>query len=165
MLKQAILYKDELQRKYAEAICDDHFKFYTGESYRHFKLEIDDNDWNSLQFVSVDSNNKIIGMLGAGFNRDSRNFQGFGIMNFTKKPNVTFAKDVIQFLKNIKNVHNANRIEFMAYVGSDAEAMYQKFIMKHGGRVVGTKRRCQKLIDGKYYDSTLFEILKEDMNF
>ena len=40
-----------------------------------------------------------------------------------------------------------------------------KFIKKHGGRIVGTYKNSTKLIDGKYYDSVMFEIMREDMNF
>lgn len=165
MLKQAILYENEIKKKYVEAMCDDYFKFYNGCSYRNFGIEIDSNDWNTLQRVSVNSNGEVIGYICAEINRDSRNITGFGIMNFTKKPSIVFAKDLLQFLREIRDDYNANRFEFLAYVGSKADIMYKAFILKYGGRIVGTKKRSQKLSDGKYYDSTIFEILREDMKF
>jgi hypothetical protein len=165
VLKQAILYGNELKQKYVEAMCDDYFKFYNGCSYRNFNLDISNNDWNSIQRVSVDSNGDVIGFMSADINRDSRNIDCFGIMNFTKQPNIIFAKDLLKFMRELRDDYNANKFEFVAYVGSDAEKMYRKFISKYGGRIIGVKRRSQKLSDGKYYDSTLFEIMREEMIF
>ncbi|EHI98021.1 hypothetical protein CDLVIII_1322 [Clostridium sp. DL-VIII] len=165
MLRQAILYSEDLRKKYVEAMCDDYFKFYSGCSYRSFDIEILKDDWNVIQRVSVNSEGKIIGFMSAEINRDSKNIDRFGIMNFTKNPNAVFAKDLIKFLRELKHSYNANKFEFAAYVGSEAEKMYTKFISKYGGNVIGRKRRSQKLADGEYYDTTIFEIMREDMNF
>ena len=165
MLKQAILYEEQLKRKYIEASCDDYFKFYFSSSCREFSLKIHDNDYWTIQMVSVDKNDNIIGFISVDMNNDSKVAKYFGIINFTKKPNIIFAMDVIRFLRDLRDRHNASKFEFTAFVDGSAERMYQKFIKNHGGRVVGTYKNSTKLIDGKYYDSRMFEIMREDMNF
>lgn len=165
MLKQAILYRDTVKQRYIEAMCDEYFKFYHGNSYTNFDFELASNDWNTIEMVSVNSKNEVIGFMSAEINRDTKNITGFGVMNFTKNPNIIFAKDMLKFMKMLKYNYNANKFEFCAYTGSPAEGFYKRFIEKHGGNVIGIKRRSQVLSDGHYYDSTLFEILREDMRF
>ena len=164
MLKQAILYEEQLKRKYIEAVCDDYFKYYF-DSCREFSLKIYDSDYWTIQMVSIDKNNNIIGFISVNMNYNSRVANRFGIMNFTKTPNITFAIDVIKFLRDLRDKYDVSKFEFMAFVGAPAEMMYQKFIKRHGGRVVGTYKNSTKLVDGKYYDSRMFEIMREDMNF
>jgi len=165
MLKQAILYKDELTTKYIEAMCDDHFKFYNAGSNRNFTFSLVDNDYWTIQRVSVDSDNNVIGFMGCDISRDNKVMRHFGLMNFTKRTNIIFAKDVLQFLRELKNTYCASKFEFVAYAGGEPEKMYRRFIEKHGGRIVGTLTDTQVLTDGKSYNSTLFEIMREDMNF
>jgi len=165
LLKPAILHEDQLVRKYREAVCDDHFKFYTGTSYRNYNFEVERNDWSAIQRVSIDKNGVLIGFMSAYINRESRVVSSFGILNFTKKANLIWSIDIIKFIRELRDRYNASKFEFVAFVGSDAECMYRRFIEKHGGNVAGTLRHTAKLIDGEYYDSTLFEIMREDMHF
>lgn len=165
MLKQATLYKEELTKKYIEAMCDDHFKFYNSSSNRNFTFSVVDNDYWAIQKVSVDKDDNVIGFMACDISRDNGVMRHFGLMNFTKMPNIIFAKDVMQFLRELRDIYNASKFEFIAYVGGHPEQMYRKFINKHGGRIVGTLTDTQILTDGKIYSSTLFEIMREDMNF
>lgn len=165
MLKQAILYKEELTKKYIEAMCDDHFKFYNSGSNRSFTFSLVDNDYWTIQRVSVDKDNNVIGFMGCDIARDDRVMRHFGLMNFTKQPNITFARDVLDFLRELRDTYNASKFEFVAYEGGHPEIMYRKFIKKHGGRIVGTLTDTQILTDGKSYNSTLFEIMRKDMKF
>lgn len=165
LIKPAILFQKELEESYAKAICDPFFKFYNGASYRDFTIRIAKDDWNTIQRVSVDSSNNIIGLMIAEFDRDSRIVRNIGIMNFTKQPNAIFSKDLLDFMRELRDEYQANKFEFIGYVESPSEKMYRKFISKYGGRVVGVSRRTQKLIDGMYYNATYFEIMREEMNF
>ena len=40
--------------------------------------------------------------------------------------------------------------------------MYDKFISKYGGRIVGIKQKDTMLFDGKLYDTKMYEIFTED---
>jgi hypothetical protein len=165
LLAPATLHEDQLTRQYKEAVCDDHFKFYMGTSYRNYNLEIQRNDWNVIQRVSIDKGGKLIGFMSASIDRESRVVGSFGILNFTKKTNIIWSMDIVKFIRELRDQYDASKFEFVGFVGSDAERMYRRFIEKHGGNIAGTLRRTALLIDGNYYDSTLFEIMREDMNF
>ena len=165
MLKKAILYEEEVKTKYMEAMTQDRFKYYAGGSYLYFDLEIKKNDWNEIQRVSVDKDNKVIGFLSAEINRVTKNMKFFGIMHFDETPDIVFSRDVISFLRELRDNYLANKFNFLAYKGSPAQKLYDKFILKHGGRVVGIQLQDQILSDGKLYDSKLYEILREEMKF
>ncbi|MCK9327619.1 MAG: hypothetical protein M0P69_19145 [Bacteroidales bacterium] len=165
MLVPAILHEEQLKKNYAKAICDDHYKFYMATSYRNFTPDVKNSDWNTIQRVSIDKDGNVIGFMSAEINRDSKVIDRFGLLNFTKAINLIFAQDLIKFIRELRDRYDASKFEFMAFVGGEAEQMYRKFIGKHGGNIVGTMKRTSKLIDGKYYDATMFEIMREDMNF
>jgi hypothetical protein len=166
MLKQAILYEEKLKREYLEAICDDdQLKFYNSSSYRTFNFQVVDTDCWKIQLVSVDTNDNLIGYISADIDRDSRVVSSFGIMNFTKVINIIFSKDLMNFMKSLRDKCNASKFEFCAFAGGKPEQMYRRFINKYGGRVVGTYTSSSKLLDGKYYDLTLFEVMRKDMKF
>ena len=165
MLVPAILYEEQLKKQYIAAACNDHYKFYTGASYRRFTPYIQDNDWSAIQRVSVDKDGNVIGYMSAEIDRESKVVNRFGLLNFTKQINVIFAQDLIKFIRELRDRYDASKFEFMAFVGGPAEKMYRKFIKRHGGNIVGTFKKTAKLTDGKYYDATMFEIMREDMNF
>lgn len=165
MLRQAILYKDELRTKYIGAMCDDHFKFYNCTTYSSFDFEVKESDCWKIQMVSVDDNDNVIGYMTNAIDRDSKIMNCFGIMNFTKKTSLTFSRDLLSYIKYLRDTCQASKFEFCAYVGGKPEVMYSKFIDKHGGRIVGTYTDGAKLQDGKYYDCRMFEIMRKDMNF
>jgi hypothetical protein len=165
LLAQAILYEEQLKKQYATAMCDDYYKFYMSTSYRNFIPNIQNSDWSTIQRVSVDKNSNVIGYMSAEIDRDSKVVNRLGLLNFTKQINVIFAQDLIKFIKELRDRYAASKFEFMAFVGGDAERMYRKFIKRHGGNIVGTFRSTAKLIDGKYYDATMFEIMREEMKF
>lgn len=165
MLVPAILHEEQLKKNYVKAMCDDHYKFYMSTSYRSFTPNVQNNDWSTIQRVSIDKNGNVIGYMSAEIDRDSKVVNRFGLLNFTKQINVIFAQDLIKFIRELRDRYDASKFEFMAFVGGEAEQMYRKFISKHGGNIVGTLKKTSKLIDGKYYDATMFEIMREDMNF
>ena len=96
MLKRAILYKDELNRKYIEALDNEKNKYFYG-MYNNFGITVDESDWNALQFVSVDKNNNIIGYIRADIDRCVNYISSLAFINFTGQANVTFSKDCLKF--------------------------------------------------------------------
>jgi len=165
MLVQAILHKEELTRKQIESACDDYFMFYHSGSFRRFSFELEDDSCWKIQMVSVGKLKSVIGYMSVNIDRDSKVVDGFGIINFTKKLNLIFAIDLIEFLRYLRDVCKASKFDFSAFVGGAPELMYKRFIKKHGGNVVGTYIADFRLLDGKLYDRTLFEIMRKDMKF
>ena len=98
MLVQAILHEEELTRKHLEAICDDYFMFYNSDSHKSFEFSLEDNDFWEIQMVSLDINGDVIGYITVDLNRDSKVASSFSMINFTKKINIIFSRDVFKFL-------------------------------------------------------------------
>ena len=59
MLKLAINYADELKTKMQSIWFAEKYKYYNSQNY-YSEFNIADNTWSQHQYVSVDSNNKII---------------------------------------------------------------------------------------------------------
>lgn len=165
MLKPAYLYSDQLQRKYAETIDDNYYNFYFTGMWRNYKLKVYDDDCWIIQRVSVNSKGDVIGYMSASFDRESRVASSFAIMNFTKHINAVFAKDLLSYIRYLRDVQKASKFEFCAFVGGNPDRMYKQFIKKHGGRIIGVSQDATVLRDGLLHDMTLFEIMRLDMNF
>ena len=160
MLEPAILYKDRLKEKFAKEITKPKNKYANFGDYYSYELEIDTNEWDRLQRVSVNSKGDIVGYLKAEIDRNSLNISGMHIINFDQK-NIIFSKDLKRFFDLIFE-RGINKINFGVIVGNPAEKMYDKFISKYNGRIVGIKTKEIKLIDGELYDLKLYEIMRED---
>lgn len=76
--------------------------------------------------------------------------------------NYTFSKDFRKFLTELFDRYNFNKVSFKVIKGNAAEKMYDKYIEKYNGRVVGYRKNEIMLSDGRYYDDKLYEITKED---
>lgn len=161
ILKPALLYKEKLNKTYGEIIFKDKYKYYNYDSYWNYTLQLSENSWNEIEMVSIDRNDNVIGFLRAGILRDSNKISSLGIVNFYNK-NVIFAKDLYQFLNDLLVKFNFRKIEFLVVIGNPAEKMYDKYIKKYNGNIVGIKKESAKLQDGKYYDVKLYEIFRED---
>jgi hypothetical protein len=161
ILKLAYTYKDKLQAKYSEVVFQDKYKFYSCSVDWDYAIKISEDSWNNIQFVSVDEENNIRGYLSAHVSRNSDKVTGLGIINFYDT-NIVFSKDLYQFLKDLFEKFNFRKIEFSVVIGNPIEKMYDKYIKKYGGRIVGISKDDTKLQDGKYYDLKYYEIFRED---
>ena len=47
-------------------------------------------------------------------------------------------------------------------MGNPIEKMYDKYINKYGGRIIGINKQSTKLQDENYYDVKYYEIFRED---
>lgn len=162
MLKLAYNYLSELNNTYREIVFDDKYKFYNTSGYWTYELTIGNCNWSELDFVSVDKNDKILGYLGAGIDRNLNKIDYLRVLNFSNKDNIIFSKDLYKFIIDLFIKFNFRKIEFNVTVGNPIERMYDKYCLKYGGRIVGVKKQDVKLQDGKYYDNKLYEIFRED---
>lgn len=161
MLKLAIQYKEQLDKLLQNIVFDDRFKFYINDSGPELTVKINDDCWKNLQFVSI-LNDRVIGLFEANINRQSNMVTGMAIINFTGKANLVFAKDFRQFFYDLFLKYDFNKVEWGVVVGNPAEIIYDKFVAKRGGRVVGVYRESNRLWDGKLYDYKMYEILKRE---
>jgi len=162
MLRPAQLYKNEIQTKYAEAIADDKNFYLQCDSYNNYELKIDENDWNLIQLVSIDSNNNVTGYFHAAIDRAAWNVTEIMAANFNS-PSLSFGRDFMAFIDRLFMHHNFDKINFSCVQGNPAFHIYTRLMRKYEiGRVVGTYKRDIRMPNGKYYDRTFFEILSEE---
>jgi len=162
MLKLAYPYKEQLQEKYNQVIYDEKYKFYNISSYWTYEFIMDKNGWDRLDFVSVDADGFIIGYLGAALARPMNFVDGLSILNFGEKGNYCFAKDLHTFLIDLFLKFNFYKISFSIVVGNSIEKMYDKYVLKHGGRIIGHNKKHAMLYDGQLYDVKYYELFKDD---
>lgn len=170
MLKIALPYIDQLRELFLETWYREEYKYYNIDVYYDlYKPTIteEEGDYRSREFVSV-YNNRIIGYIEYSINRISNIVTNVCIIRFSHCQKnqlaemMQFSRDVMQVVDDIFMKFNHEKINFYCIKDNPARKMYEKFISKNGGTYVGTQRKNQKLMDNKYYDDCLYEILKED---
>lgn len=160
MLKPAQLYKERLQEENIKTwykLENMFWSFGTGT----VQININEDNYNRHQFVSVDDKDKIIGYIAYGVDWAAMNADRFGIISFDKG-NVLFIKDVYTAICDLFKKYHMNRVGWSATVGNPAIRGYRNFIKKYGGRECGYYRQNVKLQDGLLHDSVDFEILAEE---
>ena len=163
MLDIAFKYEEELKENLINTWYDDKYKFYWASSYHSFYScpKDSDGDWDIRQFVSLDSEGNILGLIEYGISRDKDLVSYFGAINFSDNK-VIFGMDLKQVLDDIFCKFNFRKIEFSVVVGNPVEKSYDKLIEKYNGHIIGIMHKHVKLIDNQYYDEKLYEIFRED---
>lgn len=161
MLDLAINHSEALRQKFRKIWFDDKYKFFeNGVYYNDFNT--DEMTWDRHQFASLDSDGDIVGYIGYDINRQANYAHSLAIINFTNYGKTVFAKDLLQVLKDIFEKFAFNKLSFAVVVGNPVESSYDKIVLQHGGRIVGTHKQDTRLMDGKLYDIKHYEILKEN---
>lgn len=161
MLKLAKLYENELDLNFMNCINKPHFKYLMG-SWSNFKVEIDDSNWNKLQFVSIDKNNNVIGYLGCHIDRTANYVWGLEFVNFTQNLNLTFSKDCKAFFDLVFKSYKFNKINWCVFIGNPAERTYDKLIKKYNGQIIGIYKEDYYTYDGEVCDKKAYELMRKD---
>lgn len=159
MLKIASEYEAELQNRFADAFMDERYKFYFTDGWTN-KYKAADSTWAVHEFVSVQSEN-VIGYIAYSVNRRTNSASSLCAINFQGK-SVAFSKDFLQALKDIFEKYHFRKLSFGVYIGNPAEKMYDRYIQKFGGRIVGVSKADSMLSDGRFYDYKQYEIFQKD---
>ena len=160
MLKPAQLYKEELIPEFERTWYDDEYKYYMNDCYFQ-DLEILSDTVNLHQFVSVDSNEEIVGYIAYEIDRATDNVSNLCAINM-KHNMFVFGMDLIQAIDDIFVKFNFSKIEFVVVVGNPAESMYDRFVRMCKGRIAGIYKKHVKLMDGQIYDVKMYEVMKEN---
>lgn len=163
MLDLAHKYEEEIRNRMYDTWYDEKYKFYYSSSY-HTPYESPnskDGDWCCREFVSLDSQHRIIGLISYEIVRDYDLVMNFGAINFSDNK-VTFGMDLAQVIDDIFCKFNMRKIEFNVVVGNPIEKSYDRLIKKYNGRIVGIRHKHCKLMDNKYYDDKIYELFRED---
>lgn len=136
---------------------EEYIKYYE-VAYLGFVKKYDD-EWADYQRVVEDAGGNLLGFLFCHINRTHDRIDNIELMNITKTINITFTKDIVKILEELRDRYR--KITFEVVIGNPAEKIYNKIIKKCNGRTIGTAKNHVKLMDGKYYDMKFYEINKE----
>lgn len=161
MLKLAYPYKDQLKVKFMETMFNEKYKYYHSSNFCDYELKLSDSSWTNLDFISVDKHDNILGFLGATIHRGDDMITSLQAINFYDL-NYAFSKDFHQFITDLFDKFKFRKMVFNVVIGNPAEKMYDKYIKKYNGRVVGIKIKEVKLYDGDFYDQKIYEIFRDD---
>ena len=156
MLKPAILYKDELEKKFAENLYTDDYFYYAGCGHVHYIPEIKAED-NNYQWAVVDKNEKLIGYIAYRIFPELDSAENFGIISFDKG-NLTFSRDLYHLFDDL--VKHYRRIEWRMVGGNHVESAYDHVIERYNGNKV-VLHNALKDNYGQYRDSIIYEIVKD----
>lgn len=156
MLIPAVLYKEEIERLFAEKIYTVDFFYYAGYPQWFMLPEIKVEE-NAYQWAILDSE-KLIGYLAYRIDLYTDNVYSFGLISFDKG-NIKLAKDVYNKLEELIKKHH--RVEWRVIGGNPAERGYSRFCKKHKGRKIILKDAVKDL-NGNYRNEYIFEIIKEE---
>lgn len=163
MLKNALLYKDEIMRKYQDVMYDLRYQYYCGGSGHNQPL-IPENNFERHTFASVDEEGNVIGFISYNVDYAAMSCCNFGACSFDIG-NRNFTKDLFIAIDEIFTKYHMNRLDFWCFIDNPVRPTYQKLIEKYGGRVVGTMTDTAKLQDGELHSSIIFELTAEEYLF
>lgn len=160
MLRPAKLYEDQVVELQRSIWYDEKYKYWNS-SMSYDSIEIKDSTYNEHQFVSVNSDDEVIGYISYNVNRETNNVHTLGVINFSND-SMTFGRDLGQALRDIFEKYHFRKLSFFVVCGNPIESSYDRMISKYGGRIVDTQIDEVRLVDGKYYNVKWYEILGED---
>jgi hypothetical protein len=161
MLKLAYPYQDALNQVWQACVLQEKYQFYNPVNFWSYTIDLSNSSWDSIQMVSVDNDDGILGYFTAYIDRISRKVSNIGAINFGTL-SITFSKDFYQFLIELFTKHHFRKVEWNVVIGNPAERMYDKIVAKYGGRIVGVRRESTTTADGVLRDEKLYEIFQCD---
>lgn len=154
--------QDEVDKLIARTFDDPHYKYYHVNGYLDYKSDNTSN-WPKEEYVSIDSNGKIVGHFYARIDRNARSVTSLAAINLDRdNRGPLFALDFKRFIEKMLIERGYYKMRFCVITENPAMHMYDKFIERYDGRVVGTFMKDDRLPDGKLYDTKHYEIFSED---
>ena len=162
MLKPAILHKGALPTCWAKVSMDTRYRFFS-ENYWIFDGNINNDNWHSHQFASVDQSDNVVGFFSVSIDRPCHFAYNMGAIRFKMEGryDVLFAKDFKEFFYKLFYFYKYNKLNFDVCIGSPYEKMYDKFAKRYGARIIGTKMQQWKLQDSTICDLKMYELPRE----
>lgn len=158
MLKPAILYKSEIERRFSEIVYDDEYSLYTGYPYNFELPNIQLRD-NHYQFAIVNGENKLIGYLAYQIDTFTNCAYNFGLYSFDKG-NPIIGRDLFERMEYLRNHYH--RIECRMIGNNPVKRSYDRYFHSHGGTYHRLKHAIKDR-DGNYVDVYIYEIVNEDI--
>lgn len=158
MLKPAIVYKDKLEKAFAQEIYSERYFYYTGYAYGfelpNIRAQDEYYQWAIVEPID-NFTNKIVGYLAYHIDASTDNVDRFGLYSFDEG-NQTVIRDTFNKLEELVNNHH--RVEWRVIEGNHAKKGYDAFCDKWLGNRV-CLHDVIKGLDGEYRNEYIYEIL------
>jgi hypothetical protein len=156
MLGPAILYKNEIEKHFAEVMYSDDYFYYMGYVHGHELPKVEPAD-NVYQWAIVNKDNEVIGWFAYRIDPTSDSVYNFGLYSFDKG-NVLVGKDVFEKMEELITKHR--RVEWRVIEGNPVIRSYDKLCQRHNGHKA-VLHKVAKGPDGMYRNEYVYEILSE----
>lgn len=152
---------DTLNELKDEAFQDPFFKYAFSDEYVPGKgLQ---ESYRDISFFSVDKEQNIVGCFTATHYLRTNKIANVTMINFTKKPSVTYAKDMYEFISTyIFEKLKAHKANWFTVHGGPIEKLDDKIAKNLGGRVVGIYKDDMTNAAGELCDIKEYELLRSD---
>lgn len=158
MLKPAIIYKDEIERKFNEQLYTQDFFYYTGYDGSTYIPEIRREDF-LFQYAIIDaskpSDKKLIGYFSYSLSPFNDTINNFGLYSFDHG-NPIIGRDILKKMKELVKAHH--RVEWRMIAGNSVKRHYDKFCHRYGGNIVKLQEAV-RTPSGEYVDEYIYEII------
>lgn len=160
-LKRSSDFTNIVNENILAVIDDERYKYYFTGNYIDLLEAPKEIGWNKDGFL-IYCDGLVAGHIHIGITLSSETINNIGIMiypNFLHKGIGPIAMQKLLDYLLIKR--NFRRIEFFSVTENPAKKLYNQ-IVDLGGRIIGRETEATKLLDNKYYDITLYEILRKN---
>lgn len=158
MLKPAILFKDEIQKKFAEIMYSEDAFYYNG--YAHCNLPIKIEPDECLYQWAICDDDKVVGYMSYRINMYTDSVDRFGLISFDKG-NPVVVSDALYRIQQL--VKKYRRIEWHCVSGNPAAKVYDKLCKRYNG-YKATMHECTRDNDGNFRDSYIYEIFRKGVS-
>ena len=156
MLKPAILYKEIVEKKFAEYLYSDDYFWYAGYGTCNELPKIESKD-EKYQWVMVDNEDNVVGYFAYQIQSETDTVINFGLFSFDRG-NPLVGIDLFNKMNELLNEHR--RLEWRMIGGNPVKKHYDRFCNKNGGNCV-CLHDVTKDIHGKWHDEYIYEVIKE----
>ena len=161
MLKPAILYKNELEEKFAEDIYTERYFYYVGYAYGfelpNIRAQDEYYQWAIVEPIDNFTDN-VIGYLAYHIDPSSDNVDRFGLYSFYEGNQIVI-RDTYDKLEELIKTHH--RVEWRVIEGNHAKRGYDAFCNKHNGNCV-CLHDVIKDSQNKYRNEYIYEVIRSE---
>lgn len=174
MLKPAILYKDEIFKKFSEKVYTDDWCYYMSGPDGAVMPKITDNDYHQFQYAIIQpakewelvgtlddstflpsTSDEVIGYFTYRRDTYTDTIQDIGLMSFDKG-NILIGLSVLRKMRELVKLHH--RVTWSVVESNPAKPIYDRFCKQYGGTIYHF-RECAKDKYNNYVDSYTYEIV------
>ena len=159
MIDFANKYVDKVNNLLMETSLDIKYKYFYVDNYSKISYEPEKTTWNKMDFVYLDENKEVTGLISVALDRP---YPVAKITMIHKGGGFDFIIGVKQIIKKLFVDYKIPKIIWGVLIGNKAEILYDRFVIKNGGKIVGIYHKHVMALDGEICDFKMYEILRED---